>query len=130
MERSRLKLAAAIISAVVLMNPAPALAEWVFVDDTRRGYVEIETDSIQEDGNRVHYWERQVYEVPERDGTKLRATYVAMDCQRGIKTLLEFVSFNRNGQLLSHIKGRPEQLSSMKVEPGTNGAVIYNFVCR
>lgn len=118
---------ALLLSAIALLIPTSARAEWVYVtnDDDTQTY--IQTDSITYKNKKATFVIHNLLAFPDQDGAIDFLHHVSIDCSTGIRYSHRLTGFNRTGKVVyDEIEGSPRLPSP----PGSRGADIYNFVCR
>ena len=112
---------AVLFGALTLIAPVPALAEsWVQLNER----MTIDADSVLMSGDMRTYW------LQFDDGSQSSiVSHEIVNCVTGKKETMESVFYNARGRAVYKKHFRPGEKTKYII-PGSNGAMILDFVCR
>lgn len=113
-------------SAIAIMFPIPAMAEWVPITSSSLGSTQIESSSVVRTGNIVHYLQRDIENVPDEKDIIANDIYVSRDCYSGNWVVNRIVGYNSSAAVVFDITKTSTVLETL---PGTSGSAIHEFVC-
>lgn len=120
----------AIASAIILLIPSSAKADWVYVTSiSNKGDIFVEDSSIEAQGNRINFWQMDILRVPFKGKAKRVVTHYALNCSQNTMTTIASTPYNKNGKplndpSLASIPGRMQNII-----PGTAGYEVKQMVC-
>lgn len=123
------RFAVAVISAVALLNPGVARADWVYVTSSNNTQFFIDDGAVEKRGSTVFYWGKIVFAMPQRDSIKSITAYSSIDCQNRVARTYELVGYTTAGQTLFNEELSEQHSLIEKINLGTQGENIYQTIC-
>ena len=96
-----LKLIAAALTTTILLAPTTARAEWVRVGSSYNTVFYIEDSTIEDRGNTVSFWQRDVLDQPFKGRAKSVVNHYAVSCSNNTTTTIESIFYTRSGKKLN-----------------------------
>lgn len=119
---------ALLLSAIALLIPTPARAEWIYINSNQDWQVDVESDSIKYKGADVFFIERTLYEFPDSRGVQAEVNFASINCNSGMFSSYRLVGLDKTKNVVFDEGGNVLRVRASPI--GSFGNDVYEFLCR